>query len=92
MVAQLLCVQSFLLMWKECDRNKCLLSSVHFTLYIGIFYIIHLHIMAHCIRSYCNFRLEYTFYLYLDQCYIFLTKNGTCVSCVMVGTCTCRNM
>jgi hypothetical protein len=34
MVAQLLCVQSFLLMWKEGVRNKCLLSSVYFTLYV----------------------------------------------------------
>jgi hypothetical protein len=56
MFAQLLCVQSFLLMWKKGIRKQIFVEFC-------IFHFIRLYMMAHCIRSYCNFRLECTFTL-----------------------------
>ena len=34
----------------------------------------------------CIVILEYKFYLYLGHCYIFLTKNDTCVYSLMMAT------
>jgi len=64
MVAQLLCVQSFLLMWKKGIRKQIFVEFC-------IFYIVLLYMMAHCIRSYSNLTLDSTFNLYLEQCYIY---------------------
>jgi len=46
-------------MWKECVGKEMFIEFC-------IFYIVRLYIMGHCIRSYCNFTLESTSYLYLE--------------------------
>jgi hypothetical protein len=56
---QLLGVQSALLMWKEAVSKQTFIEFC-------TFYIIHLYVVARCIRRYCNFTLEYTFTLTLN--------------------------
>jgi hypothetical protein len=73
MGAQLLCVHSSLLVWKEGVSKQIFIEFC-------IFYIIRLCMVAHCIRSYCNFTVECTF--------TFTLNNATCSSLNMVLMCT----